>query len=314
MLFLQDWRKNMNVFDKAREFMYYNARPLDLARWQYHFEDGSKEAVLNALSYYQNADGGFGHGIEEDCWNPYSSPIQTWCATEILKEIDFDDSSHPIIKGILNYLESKKDFSGHIWYNVVDSNNDYPHAQWWHFNSANNCQCDYNPTASLAGFIVRFAPTGSELYKLGVRIVQEAFESYMNSSFLEDMHTVTCFLNLLHYLEKADSKLVDITTFRDKLKAQVKYSITKDKILWEKSYICKPSQFFNRKDSIFYIDNKDIVEYECDYIIKTQLDDGSWNIPWSWKNYPEEWAISKNWWKGNVTIVNMLYLKGMEKI
>ena len=39
------------VFEKAREFMYRNARPLDLARFQYHFENGSKDAVVNALSY-----------------------------------------------------------------------------------------------------------------------------------------------------------------------------------------------------------------------------------------------------------------------
>ena len=58
------------TFKKAREFMYRNARPLDLARFQYHFENGSKEAVINALSYYQNEDGGFGHAVEADCWNP----------------------------------------------------------------------------------------------------------------------------------------------------------------------------------------------------------------------------------------------------
>ena len=34
------------VFEKAREFMYRNARPLDLARFQYHFEGGSKENVM----------------------------------------------------------------------------------------------------------------------------------------------------------------------------------------------------------------------------------------------------------------------------
>lgn len=62
-----------NVFHKAKRFIYRNARPLDFARWQYHFENGSKEAFLDALSYYQNNDGGFGHAIEPDAWNPNSS-------------------------------------------------------------------------------------------------------------------------------------------------------------------------------------------------------------------------------------------------
>lgn len=52
-------------FDAIRRWMHRNARPLDLARWQYHFESGSAEAVLQSLSAYQNEDGGFGHG-----WRP----------------------------------------------------------------------------------------------------------------------------------------------------------------------------------------------------------------------------------------------------
>lgn len=70
--------------------------------------------MLYTLSFYQNKDGGFGHALEPDAWNPHSSPIQTWFATEILREIDFTDNSHPIIKGILNYLECGKDFNGHL--------------------------------------------------------------------------------------------------------------------------------------------------------------------------------------------------------
>ena len=70
----------MTVFKKARTFVYRNARPLDIARWQYHFENGSKGAVLTALAVYQNEDGGFGHALEPDSWNPNSAPIQTWAA------------------------------------------------------------------------------------------------------------------------------------------------------------------------------------------------------------------------------------------
>jgi hypothetical protein len=57
-----------------------------------------------------------------------------------------------------------------------------------------------------------------------------------------------------------------------------------------------------------------MADYECEFIIKSQLEDGSWSIPWSWNNYPDEWAISKNWWKGNLAILNILYLRGMGKL
>lgn len=78
-------------FESARNFVYKNARPLDLARWKCLFENGGKEEVLKFLSAYQNEDGGFGHALEPDCWNPHSSPVQTWTATQIIKEINLED-------------------------------------------------------------------------------------------------------------------------------------------------------------------------------------------------------------------------------
>lgn len=298
-----------HIYNAARDFIYQNARPLDLSRWQYHFENGSKEAVLNALSYYQNVDGGFGHALEADSWNPNSSPIQTWTATEILREIDFTDASHPILKGILGYLGSGKDFDGEFWYNTVLSNNHYPHAPWWHTESDSTCHNNYNPTACLAGFLIRFANKDSELFQVGCKIAKKSFEHLITSQSMNDMHTLLCFIRMMEYCEDAGATdIFDISTLKSKLLEQVKSSITVNTVEWDTSYVCKPSHFFNTKDSIFYNDNKAIVKFECEHIGKTQLEDGSWNIPWGWDGYPEQWAISKNWWKSNVIIQNMLYL------
>ncbi len=305
----------MHTFEKARVFVYRNARPLDLARWQYHFENGSKEAVLTALAAYQNEDGGFGHALEPDAWNPNSAPIQTWTATEILREIDFTDNTHPIIAGILRYLDSGAEFTGHFWYNAPGSNNDYPHAPWWHTESDSTCHNDYNPTACLAGFIIRFADKESGLYRLGCRIAKEAYESYFEQDLLGDMHTAACFIRLWQYCEEAGvTDIIDLSALKGRVREQVKHSITDNTAEWETGYICKPSQFFSDCESIFHTDNKDIADYECEYIIKSQHADGSWNIPWSWNGYPEEWTISKNWWKGSGVILNLLYLKGMGKL
>lgn len=303
------------IYKAGRDFIYRNARPLDLARWQYQFEKGSKENVLKALSFYQNEDGGFGHALEADAWNPYSSPIQTWTATEILREIEFTDNTHPIISGILKYLESGQSFEGKFWYNTLKSNNLYPHAPWWHTESESTSHNDYNPTACLVGFIIRFAGRDSELYKVGSRIAREAFEQLMSEDRLKDMHTLACYIRLMEYIkESAATDIIDLETLEIKLKEQVKSSITKNIKEWETSYICKPSQFLHSKDSIFYSDNKEQAEYECEFIIKSQLEDGSWNIPWGWSEYPNEWAISKNWWKANGIILNMRYLRNFGRL
>lgn len=304
----------INVFQKAKEFIYRNARPLDLARWQYHFENGNKDAVLNALSYYQNKDGGFGHALEPDAWNPNSSPVQTWYATEILREINFTDNSHQIIRGILNYLDSGKDFNGHFWLNIIKSNDNYPHATWW--NSENQgIHDDYNPTACLAGFIIKYADKDSNLYNLGCRIAKEAVSTYMNQGFLDNMNTVLCYIRLMQYTEEAGiNDVFDNDALKAKLIKQVEIIISRNTDEWETLYVCKPSQFLSSKESAFYFYNKEIADFECDFIVKTQIDDGSWNVTWSWAGYPEEWVLSKNWWKANGIISNLLYLKGFNKI
>ena len=315
------------IFNKTRNFIYRNARPLDLTRWQYHFENGNREAVLTALSAYQNVDGGFGHALEPDSWNPNSSPIQTWAATEILKEIDYNlsDKDHPIVIGILNYLDSGIHMYLNTWVGCIPTNNDYPHAFWWGCEKFPSDEVGYNPTAALAGFGLLYSEIDSSIYKKCELIAVEAVNKYMNENYLNDMHEGLCYVRLMDSMEHCSMKqcsiekvgiidLFDFTSFKAKLIKQVKYCITQNTAEWETSYICKPSQFFNSVDSIFYEDNKALSEYECEYIIKTQLDDGSWNIPWGWNGYPEEWAISKNWWKANGAILNMLYLKGFRKL
>lgn len=300
------------TFEKARTFMYRNARPLDLARFQYHFENGSKEAVLNALSYYQNADGGFGHAVEADCWNPNSIPLHSNTASEIIREIDFIDNRHPVIQGLLKWYASGKHFNGKNWDITVESNNDYPHAPWWHTESVSSCHTDYNGTAQIAGFIARYADKEGELFKLGVRIANEAIEA-LSPDEIRDMHTCACYMRMAELFENGKAtEYIPFNELKDKLHKSINKLIVTDVSKWS-GYVCQPSCFINSKESEYYLDNKEIADYECEHIINTQLADGSWNIGWTWDgNYPDEWAISKNWWKGQLIIQNLLYLKGFE--
>ena len=303
----------MNTFSKACGFVYKNARPIDLLRWQYHFENGSKEAVLNALAAYQNEDGGFAHALEADSWNLNSSPIQTWTATEILREIGCTDRDNAIIKGILRYLASGSDFDGDIWLNSIKSNNDFPHASWWHVEN-DSYDKTYNPSACLAGFIIRFADKQSELYRLECHVAKEACEHLLNENSFDEMHLLPCYIRLMQYCEEVgETGVIDLDALKARLVRGVDKCITRDTDKWKTSYICKPSQLFDSKDSVFYSGNEDIARYECEFIEDSQLGDGSWSIPWKWKDYPAEWAISKNWWKSTVIILNMLYMRNMSK-
>lgn len=304
------------LMENARRFIYRNARPLDAARFQYHFENGSRERVLHALSAYQNEDGGFGHALEQDCWNPNSWPIPTCTAVSIIREIGMEGNEHPLIGGLLKYLTSGADFDGRVWVCMVESNNDYPHAPWWEVGSESTCHQDYNPGAGLASFLIRYAEKGSGAYMLGTRIAEEAYQTYMQKDLLNDMHEATLFLQLLEDAKVShfESEIFDAAALEKRLRLQVTASITKDKQAWENGYVCRPSQFFNDRHSIWYQDNREWAEYECEFILASQQQDGGWGIPWGWQDYPEAWAVSKNWWRGTVAVNNLLYLKGMGKL
>lgn len=298
----------MNI-DKAREFIYRNARLLDFARWKYLFENGSKEDVLSVLATYQNADGGFGHGLEPDFWNPLSSPVQTWVATRIIHELDLQDNKHPIIQGILNYLESGLDFNRHTWRNTVPTNNDYPHAPWWTFNPV---EVTYNPTASLVGFILKFSDRGSHLFELGSILAQEAYAHFKDHHPLKEMHTVACYVELYEYLKDSSlHDIIDLQEFEDLLHKQIQHVITHDVSTWATEYVCKPSLFIRSKASDFYLANMYTCYYECEFIANTQESDGTWAVTWAWAEYPEEWQVSKNRWKSDLIIRNLKFLQVM---
>lgn len=300
----------MEVWDRARSFVYRNARPLDMARWNCLFENASNQEALRILRAYQNPDGGFGHALEPDCWNPYSTPLQTWAATAVIREVGSDDGKHPLITGILRYLCSGDGFDGHLWsgLNAVSSNDAFPHAPWWAY--TNPQESGYNPTASLAGFLLRYADRDTPAYDLGRRLAREAYAYFEKSFPLAFMHEAACFVELYEYMKASGiHDLVDLGAFKALLLQQIKRSVTHDTAGWGIDYACKPSLFIGGKESDFYEDNKDICGFECDFIRRTQNADGAWDVTWRWSEYPEQWAISKNWWKSDIVIKNMRFLQ-----
>ncbi len=296
------------IYEKARGFIYRNARPLDLALWKYHFENGNREDVLTALMAYQNADGGFGHALEADSFNPNSAPIQTWTACEVLSEIGFTDGTHPIIRGILRYLDSGLDFSEkhNQWLNSVKTNADYPHAVWWDYSDKVE---NYNPTAYLAGFILRFADKDSTLYKKAEKIARQAYEWFVSAVPYGDNHSAACFVALYGYLKETGSGLVDMREFVDKLKEEVNANICRDTEKWRTEYVTLPSKFIGSKDNMFYAGNEELVQKELEITRESQLGDGSYIVPWLWYNEYKEYELAANWWKSRILIDKIRFLK-----
>lgn len=82
---------------RLRRWLQCNARPLEWALYLQKFENGSVEAVLDALAAYQNPDGGFGYALEPDDWNQNSTLNATVYAMQLMMGIGV--SHHPLMDG-----------------------------------------------------------------------------------------------------------------------------------------------------------------------------------------------------------------------
>ena len=100
---------------KYERILCNRGRDIEIAKFNYHFNEGDRSDVANALSIYQNRDGGFGHGLEPDSLNPYSSPLQTSEALKTLKHVGYDVSN---LDEISEYISEGYVFSSQL---VCDS-------------------------------------------------------------------------------------------------------------------------------------------------------------------------------------------------
>jgi len=288
-----------NEFNEIRNWIYRNARPLDLARWAYHFEDGTKAKVIKALSFYQNEDGGFGHALEPDSWNPGSTPITTNTAAEILRELDHHDRKHPMVRDMLRYLASGHGRREDKWLFSIPENNRYPRAPWWSADEEGTLT-NFNPTASLLRFVLDFGDYDSDLYMMALNQMEK-----MKTEFIEtvepSMHDLICLEAIRPYLDE------------ERLNELEDNEIEKDPENW-KDYTCRPSAFIKNPEHPLMKTQKETVEAELQHLEKTLNPKGFWDINWVWSDYEEEFHISRNWWRADLTIKNLLLLKAFGRL
>ncbi len=301
----------LTMYDEVRNWMLRNARPVELALWRCHFEGGSPEALIEALAAYQNEDGGFGHALEADNWNPGSTPIATWTAIKYMLAVGFDDMTHPIYQGVWQYLASGKDREDYGWRFSVPENDNWPRAPWWSYGEKNNQDNFANVTVGLAAFILKYGQEDSELFH------QARSDAQRLLALLMDKGTAGEALEGYDFLLAAMwEKGVPVPVGAEEMLLQRQNAaIGRDPAQW-KNYVPRPSRFIHDAKSPLYRANEDIVQAEVAYLKEIRQSGGVWPITWKWfgmEQYDREFAISENWWKGLVAIENMLFLKAFDK-
>jgi len=117
--------------DKLRQagtFIFQHGRLLERRLFAYFFGDGTREACIKALIAYQNADGGFGNGIEPDLLCPGSSAIGAETAMGILDLLDWHEGE--VVARLVDWIVANQDERGVIPH-PQEGMLDYPHQPWW---------------------------------------------------------------------------------------------------------------------------------------------------------------------------------------
>ena len=285
-------------------WIHRNARGLELAKWRFYFEGGDAESVIDELQYYQNIDGGFGHALEADCWNPASAPSQMFYAIHILHELAYQDTTHPVIQNMLRYLESGKDMVDGFWVSILPSNNQYPHAPWWTKTDRKTFDV-YMPNADICWFILKFAQKDSPLYDRAVSMVQRMLNLFLSQNEVEP-HSLESMMFLLRELQKTDSSCGQLEDAATAHGIQLMRGLIEVNPHTWTAYCITPSFFIHDRLHPLYPEYRELLKLEVQRLMETRDADGCWDINWVWQEYESAYRLSANWWKSSVTMQKLM--------
>lgn len=293
-------------FPMARNFILRNARPLELAIYNYHFEGGSKKAVIDELEKFQNPDGGFGHGLEADNWNPNSNPIATNDAVITLHRIQAFQDAGGMTDGIARYLQSQDSFDKEQrrWLFAIETNKDYPHAVWWE--KSGDGLMGYNPTVSLAAFMVCFGGR-TPYYE---EIIRDAY-AHLRSQAEITGDGLKCYLLCYDLLkENGIPDIVSLPDLKRLIKERLEHAICGDATKYGVEYVAVPSDFFADARPGFMSEQiRNLIDAEKSILSKVQKSDGGFDISWQWHTPYAEFEQARQWWRPRITIDKMLFCR-----
>lgn len=292
-------------FQQSSSWIKRNARPLEAARWEYLFEGTSRDNVIKYLSAFQNDDGGFGNGIEPDFWSPYSSPMATWVAGQILMEIEAS-SDEAVVQSMLKYLANTYQKDSGMWSSVLPEYNQYPHAPWWHWEEGVQDNWMFNPSAELAAFLVYWSPQHSETAQIGWSVIENALNHLFSVDEM-DQHEINNYQRLLDVLKLHETTFANkfpysLNEVSDVIMSLAEGCIEWDVSAWSTGYKPLPLDLIASPEHPLYEKYSDLVQQNLLFYIETLTDEGTWDVTWNWESYPEAFAIASRYWQGILTV------------
>lgn len=280
--------------EKIIHGMLHVARPLEIACVRNLISDGTVNEVIFELEKYQNQDGGFGHGLEPDCWNPFSSGLETCAACQIIRNHQIDEMTD-LVQKMMSYLDLSFDDFIMRWHATDPNTNDYPHAPWWeHMDDKKS----FNPSASLAGFVIRYGNPMTPIYTKSKKVIDEALHYILNNNHVIERHELRALIEMMNDIQWLYKDKKSYKNAKNIMILRIEDSIEKDESLWFTTYANKPSSLIKSHPSLGSNVFFDRLIKEIGMSFLYQNSENLWDITWQWNGYPEAFMKAKKDWQG----------------
>jgi hypothetical protein len=307
-------RLSREAFDRARQFLKTQARPLDRAMFEYLFEAASTESAIAELAHFQNEDGGFGQALEPDLRTPSSSALATGIGLRMLRELGCS-ADHPMVRRAVSYLLATFDHQAKVWRVVPHDTNAFPHAPWWHDEDGSLARTFDGfliiPRAEIVGLLHHFSP-----------LVPADWLNDVTERTVTDIEAIKALGtgggdDLSYALSLAETEELP-QNFRHRLIARIRAVIptvvSRDPQEWD-SYCISPLKLASSPHSIVADLLWDDLHVHLGYQIDHQTPEGTWDPVWTWGDfYPDVWEQAKHEWRGHLTLNTLITLRAFGRI
>ncbi len=300
-----------NDFKTVQMQMYNKARDIDVALFNVLFDNKFPKAFLaNAITGFQNKDGGFAHALEPDNYNKYSNLINSVEAMRIASmafdNIEDDSVLNDTFKKLFNYLYNRLD----KWEALIESNNFAICASWYKYNDINLKRFGDAPTPAILGYTLLLTNNKSVYFKKACEKAKVVIDKFLcKTSFTEE--EIKSYSILYRGILKHNLYLDKLEEYKDKLYSVGYEMIEKNKENYSKPCLLPLDVFFEYTGVEKY---DDLINQNLDYIITSIKPHGLWEAPFDWSGEIAEGATAQIKWIGVISVINSYYLKKFNRI
>lgn len=287
-----------NELSDIENQMFNKARDIDVALFNYITGTMSNEFVGYALTMYQNRDGGFGHGLDNDNLNPNSTVYQTLVGLRYISYASLDLSNEDIstmIKRMFNYLYNKNP----KWTTYDEANKKFACASRF----ANEVLA-YDLTPEILGYTISLLDSKSPYYRKALQMLDVVDRNLLQRESLS-------FEELVGY--KALFRALENKSIDANQEAYYYFiKLRNNYISSLKVNECNYNEVLELLDDKFEFEDK--IEESFKAMKAALKPHGLWESTTTWDNdYPEAESAGLKW-LGTKTVMNILLLNKFQGI